>query len=279
MSGGDPKPGFYKIRAAPGVFLFLPVKITRDDAGKAWVQVGNQAPSADEQRVRFVWLSCAKNVVSEDAYRHAVETGLWPGDAPVTPAIGHNHPPAGEDLTPKLDELEAEALAWLEGRTVVSQAEADKCERLANDFIGLKKKAEQQHEIEKAPHLKAGRIVDRRYKPLIEKAEALVRKLKNAAQPFLIAREQEKLQAAAEAIAKGEKVVRADLRATTSGHSGRKLHLQEVTFAVIDDLDQVVLFFKNHPDMLELVQRLADACAKGGAPIPGATYKTEQRAA
>lgn len=276
-----PQPGFYRKKGPGGVWL--PVAIWEEQE-IVWVQIGKEEPNGSADTVITAWLACAKYPVSEKDYRHAIATGQWPGEAPAeqsAPGIGHNAPPQGfDELAVKVDADVREAEAWLKDRKIESQADADKCEKLANDFLALRKRAEGEHRSEKEPHLKAGREVDAKYKPLIDLAAGWARKLKNAATDYLVAREREKQAAAAKQIAAGEAApARIDTRATTSGTSGRKLALRTIRTAHITDWDAAIDFFKDNPELREVVRKLANKCAQVGAQVPGVEIRTEQKAA
>lgn len=274
-----PQTGFYRIKSAGGIWL--PVAIW-EEGDAVWVMVGSEEPNASAQTVQETWLRCAKNAVSEKAYRQAVATGQWPGDAPAAERReGDNKAPEGfEAFSSWLKEQIAEAQAWLKGRKIASQDDADKCEKLANDFLKARQRAEAEHKAEKKPHLDAGRAVDAKYKPLIDDAGGMASALKRAVTQFLIDRENEKKAAAAQAIAAGaEAPARIETRATTSGVSGRKVSLRTYKVADIEDWEKAVAFFKDNPELREVVQRLADKCAAVGAPVPGVKVREEQRAA
>jgi hypothetical protein len=274
-----PECGFYRMKSAGN--LWLPVAFYPANQGAVYVQIGKGDPaiSEDDPGVSETWLRCAKFPVEEDAYRHAMKNGLWPGDAPAE--RGHNNPPDGLDaLIETLKSQAAEVGAWLKGRKIETQADADRCETWANDFLKLKKQAEAEHKTEKDPHLKAGREVDAKYKPLVDLASKCARALKDAATAYLVARQAEKRQAAAQSIARGDPApVRTELRATTTGTSGRKLSLREHKWAEVTDWPAAVAYFAQDPEIRALVQRRADKLAEIGAAVPWATFKSEQRAA
>ena len=276
ITENDSQLGFYRVKALGGIWIPVAIWSEQD---MVWVQVGKEDPTAAEGNVRDAWMRCASHPITEKAYRIAIATNQWPGDAPAQ--AGHNAPPP--EGQPALDaaiaDKAAEAEAWLAGRRIETQADADKCETLANEFLKLKKIAEAEHTAEKKPHLDAGRAVDAKYKPLIDTAAAVARKLKAAATGYLLARQAEKQRAAAQAIAKGESATRVETRATTSGNSGRKLALRTHKYAQIEDWDAAIQFFRENPALREVVQSLADKCAQVGATVPGVTFKEEQRAA
>lgn len=273
---GHPEAGFYRRRQYKGG-PWVPVAIWHQE-GTGWqCVVGTEYVSADPAET---WLFCSSNPVSEADYRHACEHGTWPGDAPAMAAIGDNNPPADADALPtRIDEAVREAEGWLAGRTILSQADADKCETLIEKLGKLGKAADDKRDAEVRPHLEAQREANSRWKPIIERAANQVRAIKAALAPFLKQREAEKRAAAAQLVAGGADPVRADTRASTSGLSGRRVTLRTKRTAVITDYDQALAFFKDNPEMKALVQKLADKVAAINGQVPGVEIKIEQVAA
>jgi len=274
-----PQAGFYRKKTAG---VWLPVAIWEEHE-VTWAQIGKEDPNGSSGFVRQTWIDCAKHPVTEKNYRHALATGQWLGEAPAepsSPGLGHNQPPEGfDDLEATIHTQAVAAEAWIKDRQIETQSDADTCETLANALLKLKKQAEDEHTAEKAPHLKAGREVDAKYKPLIAQAADWAKRLKAAATDYLLAREREKQAAAAQAIAAGKTAVRTEMRATTSGTSGRKLSLRTVRTAHIEDWDSAIAFFKANPELRELVQKLANKCVQVGASVPGVKAVEEKVAA
>lgn len=85
------------------------------------------------------------------------------------------------------------------------------------DEIGLcgelKKEIEATHKVEKAPHLEAGRKVDAAYKPLVDEAETIQKRLKKVLEAFVLEREREARERAAEAARKLREVEEAAAKA------------------------------------------------------------------
>ena len=90
-----------------------------------------------------------------------------------------NQPPPDADLALKLEELEMEAANWLDDEPLTSQKQADELTKLVDAAARLSGEVEQNRKAEKEPHLLAGREVDAKYKPLQERADKALRKLKN----------------------------------------------------------------------------------------------------
>lgn len=273
---GHPHPGFYRRRKVKGG-PWLPVAIWRDDLGLVQCVVGAEFAPEDADDT---WLACALHPVTEADYRHACSTGAWPGDAPATPAAAasNNPPTEAQALPARIEEAVQKARAWLEGRSIVSQADADRCETMVHELAGLAKAADEQRDAEVRPHLEAQRAANARWKPIVDAASSQVRAIKAALAPFLKAREAEKRAAAATAVARGDEV-RVDTRATTSGLSGRRVALRTVTRANVTDWEKAALFFANNPELQAVVQKLANKVAAVGGTVPGVEIMKEQVAA
>lgn len=278
VQDGHPQAGFYRLRSVKGG-PWLPVAIWQgEEDGTMSCIVGD-----DDRRASDVWLSCARFPVTEADYRHAVEHGSWPGalDESGPATIGDNQPPMDEAsaIAADVEDRAAEIKAWLDGRRIESQADADRAEAYIARMTSAGKAAEAQHKAEKAPHLEAGRAVDTRWKPIISSAAEAVRALKAALTPFLNARAAEKRAEAAKAIASGADVARADVTARTSGTHGRKISLRTVRRAEIKDYAKALEFFADHPEVKALVQKLASKVASVGGTVPGVETVEEQVAA
>jgi hypothetical protein len=92
--------------------------------------------------------------------------GGWPGDD--TPAIGHNQ---GPELLVD-EQLPLDAVAAVEWLTKLGAIKSETDANIASNKVATlrdgRKKAEAAHKTEKAPHLEAGRVVDAKYKPVID---------------------------------------------------------------------------------------------------------------
>lgn len=276
LRDGQPECGFYRRRLVRGG-PFVPVALWRDERGAMQCAVGAEYRPADPDET---WLYCCSNPVSEADYRAACNTGLWPGDAPATAAaaVSNNPPSDAEALPQAIEEAVARAKAWLDGRAINSQADADKCETFVAELSKLAKAADEERERLVRPHLDAQRDVNARWKPIVTSAEAAVRAVKTALAPFLKAREAEKKAAAAAAVIKGEEP-RSDTRAMTSGLAGRRVSLRTVTKARVTDWEKAAVFFASNSELQAVIQKLANKVASVGGDVPGAEIVKEQVAA
>jgi hypothetical protein len=119
--------------------------------------------------------------------------------------IGGNNPPEDEptpfDLSrQEIEDLYAEAVNWLDGEPIESQAVADKVAKLMNDIRAAAKKAEDRRKEEAKPFDDGKAEVQARYNPLIQKergkADLALSTCKKALAPFLQKHEDEKRRVA-----------------------------------------------------------------------------------
>ena len=301
-----PQSGFFKMRTIKDG-PWVPVAIWTDKDVR-YCLVGNQQRDAAS-----VWTSCAGRPVPEAAAKTAFRTGQWPGDAPpvTDQQAGSNNPPS--DVT-ELIPLEIDAAdEWLSAvKTITTQVDSDIASNKVANLRKLKKDAEVAHEKEKAPHLAAGRAVDKKYNPKIEDAGNAVKRLLAAVTVFQNA-EKARLQKIADEAARVENEKRmaeykrqqdeaAEIAAAkfeeppkpvaapdlvtpetvkikSGGASGKVVGLRKVKFAVIEDYDKALIALKGHKELKELVQKQAHRACKAGVPLDGVKFDEREEAA
>ncbi len=294
----EPQPGFYKLRRAKDG-PWLPVAIWLGSDGELLCRVG-----PDREDPHEIWSWCAGNCVSIGDARHAFENGSWPGDAPF-PA-SHNSPPEEEEksLSQKITYCATSALDWLKKSGIKDQTTSDIAANYRAELNSLKKQADAERVAEKKPHLDASRDVDKRWKPFIEEADGVAKKLRDALSEYM---RNEEAKARAEAVAKQraeeerlKKVREEELKhapldsvlepappppkveprkVTSGGQYGRKTALRTQVVYQITDYEAALAHAKNHPDVVAAVLKVVRAQAKSGATVPGVTKKEERVAA
>ena len=187
----------------------------------------------DTQRALDQWPYASASPVTEEAYRNALNGHPWPDVDPTVHAAangaGSNNPPPGEELPPEAQLLAKvnNALAglttyvkWRAGegegennpKTLISAVQDRKLASLIADdevqaraqslrdmLLGFKAAAEKAHKVEKAPHLEAGRAIDRKWFDVRDLAEAAANALRSAMSVWETAKFQK--QQAAEKVA------------------------------------------------------------------------------
>lgn len=287
----DPQQGFYRLRKyknGPWLPVAIWIEQPKDEDGN---------PDGDERVITklestivdpdTVWLSCARHTVTYEDYTARIKTGEWPNEAPSP--IGHNQGDE-QSLADLIKDETERAAAWLEGRKILTQADADKAGNWVDQIAALGKKAENERKFKKQPHWDAGLRVDAEYKPLTAAASQAVTNLKRALSPYLQAREAEKRKEADRAAKKAREAAEASnepveaapppaTKVKAGGAAGRSVSLRSFVSADITDYRAALKHFANHDDVKTVIQKLANAAAKAGVEVPGTKIKKERRAA
>lgn len=240
-------------------------------------------------------------------------------DKTELPGIGHNQgPPFDPAVFQQMEEL-AKGYGDVAGEwKAAAPIQDDEAEGKATDFLtgarGAYKAIEEARKVAKQPHLDAGKAVDDAFKPLLEvvkgsadavkaklnvwltekqrqqeaeakaqreAAEAEAKRLaaEAAAEQDALerARKQGELEAAEKAAAEAAKPAKTQARSATG--AGRTVSQRTTYSAEIKNLPLAMKHFADAPEMLELVQRLANAEArrwKDEMKIPGVKLITEK---
>lgn len=113
-------------------------------------------------------------------------------------AIGHNGATPFDLAAEEIETLFGEAKNWLDGSAISSQDEADAIGNLLDMIRQAGKRADAARVAEKKPYDDAGKAVQARYKPLLDKVDLAADTCKRALTPWLKKLNDEK-RAAAEA--------------------------------------------------------------------------------
>lgn len=107
--------------------------------------------------------------------------------------IGHNQATPFDLSFEEIDGLYTEARNWLDGSGVHSQADADGVSKLLDAARQARKTADEARKEEKRPHDDAGKAVQEKWKPILERADLVADTCKAALKPYLEKLELEKL--------------------------------------------------------------------------------------
>jgi len=209
------------------------------------------------QRALDDWPYVAKNPVSHEDYKHRIATGLWLSEHEAV--HNHNRAPSEdsvEALKDRIDVLARNAQALIDAGEAKTQHSCDQAAELANTLGELENKVRALHDAQKQPHLIMGREIDRRWFPLRDKAAEFKTKVKQIViTPFL---------------------------KKTGGGAGltkRTVALVSNYRAEIVDMALLMQCLQNNPDVIALLQRLANRAANSKVELPGTRLIVEQRAA
>jgi hypothetical protein len=261
----EPQCGYYRVRDTP-------VAIWRD--GGELLAVSGIIPDDPFE----VWVRAAKHPVSYNDYLRASQSGEWPDHVQIE-FTGSNFAPEDEAIRDELDAVQKAFIKWFtEIQGITTQEQADKAATFAARFADIETRCEKAHNDEKKPHLEAGRVVDRKWKPLIARAHGEKANVKDAIGAFLRAEEAKRIEAAAKA---QEAVVAAPVKA--GGMSARTVSLRTVETVEITDIKAAALHIaslENPPtEFVEVVEKIASRLLKAGANVDGAKLNTERKAA
>lgn len=198
-------------------------------------------------------------------------------------------------------EAEIETAEELLKTPVKDQETADRVGIWAKKLAEIEARAEARRVVEKEPHLTASREVDARWKPVTSRADAVAKRLKAHLQTFLmLAKAAERARAESERVKAAEawtkvgtiddegeraKIVAeaqaaeevAVARNATAGRTGMKVGLRSEKRGRIVDYDKCLAAVANHPEIREVVEKLAQRSAKGGNPLPGVEIITVEK--
>jgi hypothetical protein len=273
----DPQCGYYRYKGGKPLAFFISGKT---GALRAALD-GNVATDERLNTLTDEWPYISKNPVSADAYVERIKTGKWPNDNEAV--VGHNRAPVAdslEALSERIEDFAREAEKMIAAGAAPSQDVADQASDVANTLGELEGKVVTLHKAEKEPHLEAGRVVDRKWFKLRDRAADLKRRLKAVVvTPFQVRVNAEAENAKIAAIAAGVAPEALPEIRTTSGSTKRQTALRTYYRAEIEDRAKLLDSLKDHPDVVECIQKIANAAAAKQLALPGCKIIKEQRAA
>lgn len=237
--------------------------------GKHKCRVGQEMRDDPAQE----WTFLAKNVMPQEDVIAALNTGIWPADgAPEAPSVGHNNPPS--DLADQIAAELENAQAWLKTNTEVhSQRDCTIAANMAGALANLAGKADEARKAEKQPHMDLAQKVDAKWRPRIDDAKDVARRLKAIAGKWLAGAELKLQQEHVVSDAVAPPKVKA-----VGGARGKKVALKTVKTAIIVDYDVVLVALKDAPEIRDIVQKIANRMVNADLVIPGVEVKVERRA-
>lgn len=293
----QPYPGRYKMKRNGA---WLPVAIGPDDQGNLLAMVDKAITDAEQ-----VWTYCAKNPVTQDAYKFRMAHGHWP-DEP-TPVKRSNMPSDPfEALLAEIEDKSAAAKRLLEEHAEIKgQTICDLFRNMQAQLLALNKRADVMHKDEKAPVLEQGRAVDEKFS-FRGAVKILSERLRSRFETFLKAEERRQQEAArlkfederkriedeqAKKLADDPIAALTDkppelplapdpVKVQAGGGFGRKAGLKTVWVPVLSDYQKALAHFGTYQEVRDLIETLAKRAVKAGArEVPGFEVKEERKAA
>jgi len=202
---GEPQAGFYRLKGYKGS-PDQPVAYWYKD-GAIRCRIGTKDVSEQTAMDRWTW--AAQHPITHEQYKDIIGGGHWP-DQHEAVTLSNRAPDDNslEAIRDDIEDLAREAAALIAKGAAQTQTDADRAADLANRLGQLHAKADKAREAEKAPHLKAGREVDDKWRPLTTAAD-IYKRIKSAViTPFLVAQQAAKEKAEREAREAAEKARR-----------------------------------------------------------------------
>ena len=295
-------PGFWRMRTSRAG-EFVPVA--------TWIQDGEMLAVTEFEgrqvgiKPEAIWTRICRHPLSEENYRSRIATGKWWDEDSATtaslivPSIGHNNGPT--DPAEILSEQITAALAGVEAYAEVKDDEtAARAQSLRSRLLELSREADKTREAQKAPHFEAGKAVDALFQPLVKSSKAGAETIAKALSAFETAKareaarlakiaEEARRKALEEAQAKapiGVTVVPEPLPASAAvlaapapirGAYGRGASVKAVKIATVVNMDLAYAFLKSQPELIELIQKLAQKMVTNGLDVPGVTVEEQRK--
>lgn len=294
---GVPQCGFWRTRSAPkGPFIGVAIW---ESNGNKFIKRGQAHSTAwrdngDLSR-KTSWMNFLEPVGYDD-YTAWETTGMWPGDVPTTTSNSDNVSP-GEQLRETIAEASRDALAWQHANVpILNQLKADEAANWRDRLNKLKKEAETAFKEDKEPLEAAVVECNKTWKPAIATADARAKELRDsitlygrkleAEEAKRVALERDRIEAERKKL-EDEDIVLASLtpvekvapkKASFGGQLGKKTSMKASWRAEFTDYGEALNHFHSHPDVVELVQKLANAEArrKDRKEIPGVKFIEER---
>jgi len=273
--------GFYKKKRSSGgwqrVAIWHDSHAPESKDGYLTYHVTVDGKAVEENYKNDVWLRCAEFPITEDLFRKIEAGEEWPDEIP---GIGHNAPPASDDLSELQDQIDSAVAAVDDYKEITSDDQNDQAANLRTRLLNLSKKADKLRTDEKAPHLAASKEVDAKWNPLKLAAEAAAKFLRGPLTSYMRVQEAARLKEASEAAAKNEAPPAPLTSVKAGGAHGRRVSLRTETVVEIVDykkcLDYVVKNFDQNHEVVALVTKLVTRVAKTGVKVPGTKVKDEK---
>ncbi len=297
----EPRCGYFKRRLHKGG-PWVPAAIWHDENGTMVCAVnGHKRDPQDE----WTWL-CGQPVPYDD-YQHHIKNGHWPNtdETLIENGTGSNQGPADDSPEGIEDQINS-ALAGVEKYAEITDDEtAATAQTLRDRLLTLRGMADKTRETAVRPHLDAQKEINGIWQPLVKAAKAgadAIRTSLTAHENRKLKVEQEQRRKAEEAQRKAEEEQRKkeaeaekagkpapepasapepepapEPKTQIKGGVGRAASVTMVKVAHVEDQDAAYTFMKEHKELAELIQKLAQRAVDAGYEVPGVRVDEERK--
>lgn len=155
---------------------------------------------------------------------------------PITPEQAKNFLPSDEHKQ-VIDDIYDEAKHWLDGSEITTEAEAEGVERLLEMTRKAQQAADASRAEEKKPFDDAGKEVQKRYKPMLDRADSIMKACRSALTPWRNAIAEKKRLEAEEVARKAQELQ--ERAAAAKRAAGSDLGAQEIAKTAQEDADRI----------------------------------------
>jgi hypothetical protein len=279
LVNGQVESGFYRLvksdRSMHAIATWVDEKTQRK-----FVRFNRAQPSditaSEDNFFEEVFVKCSKLPIDADLYDDIIE-GVrgWP-ELPDAIIGQFSNLPADrwQTLMQKAEAEHALWAGWLTeiGGTIETEEQAARCavwhRRVAEERDSARAYVAELRE----PLEEALDRFRREHNPTLNALADLARAIKQAPLPYLERKKREQQELRAQALREGKKA--GAKRGANVGLPGAKLALRDDKRAVVEDLDAVFNFFREHRDVVDLLTGLATQAIRSGATVPGVTVET-----
>lgn len=275
---GDAQPGFYRRKVGN---KYVPIAIWEKDGAIVALQEQTLVDPV------YIWSFCADKPVSHAQYIEQSRLGhWWDEDQSVTASLAHDPSNAADPLEALKDQIEAALSGVGDYTEIKDDTAAAKAQGLRSRLLELSGDADKRRGELVRPFLDGENATNSVWMPLVRTAKEGA----NAIRAALSAWETNKDRAAkAKAAAEAQKAAQEAFKhaplgaeppkpvpapvaapaAPIKGAYGRAASVKTVKVAIVKDQDAAYKQFREHPQVVALIQTLANAAVKAGGEVAG----------
>lgn len=269
-----------------------------ESSGSKFARVGEGAtltldkPEDEEDFAYKTFQYCCRRPIDFKVYEHWMANREWPKEVGAQavieaslaardnaePGIGDNSGRSAEiDHESFVDQVRAALSGVADLKKLGTDEQVAAANSLRNRLNELAGEGAKKHEVEKKPHLQAGREVDQRWNPIIAEAKAGAGILRKAIEDLKTEEMKAKREAAAAQAALANPVTTAPEPDRIEGNYGKRTTVKAVLVPTIVDQDAVYRQMRGNTELVYLLEKLVKKVYAAGGVLEGVT--TTERAA
>ena len=264
--------GFYRapIKEGRARIGWRPVAFFADELSEGTVCLfGDNVINLPDQ-MSGIWISCVAHPITEEQYRKAADEGVWFDADPTVDASRAPAGPPGGDVTQALEAQIMEAKNGVPAYAKIEDDEtASKAQDLRSHLTTLAGKLDKEREAMVRPHLDAQREINGSLNPIIADAKTAATTLRKSLETWEMLKR--------EAAKSSDKPNAPPPYAQIRGATGRAASVQDAFDAIITDIVAYFQTVKDKPEVIELMNKLAQKDINAGLRPAGVEAKPTVR--